>query len=178
MQTPLRKSVPGPPNSSNKDVSCTAPATENASFRSSSNVPQLLAFLEMLQNPHVLLTFDKMHNSLRLPRETTTKSPKVDRTPSTFNLLISKRVSCHNGVHFFDTTTSKSEPKLAYFIHVHFDMCFALYGRLIFYFIWSDGSVPAALATLFFDPPKPQIIRKTQGFAIFLPFHTSRSSFF
>ena len=29
--TPLRKSAPGPPNSSDEDVSCTAPATEKAS---------------------------------------------------------------------------------------------------------------------------------------------------
>ena len=39
--------------------------------RSSSNVPRLPSFLEMLQNPHVLLTFEKVHNPLRLPRETT-----------------------------------------------------------------------------------------------------------
>ena len=31
--TPLRKSTPGPPNSSDEDVSCTAPATENASLQ-------------------------------------------------------------------------------------------------------------------------------------------------
>ena len=29
----LKKSAPGPPNSSDEDVSCTAPATENASFQ-------------------------------------------------------------------------------------------------------------------------------------------------
>ena len=45
--------------------------------RSSSNVPRLRSFLEMLQNPHVLLIFDKMHNPLHLPRETTSKRPKV-----------------------------------------------------------------------------------------------------
>ena len=49
--------------------------------RSSSNVPRLPSFLEMLQNPHVLLTFDKVHNALRLPRETTSDPPKVVRTP-------------------------------------------------------------------------------------------------
>ena len=31
--TPLRKSAPGPPNSSDEHVSCTAPATEHASFQ-------------------------------------------------------------------------------------------------------------------------------------------------
>ena len=50
--------------------------------RSSSHAPRLPSFLEMLQNPHVLLTFDKVHNPLRLPRETTSERPKVDRTCS------------------------------------------------------------------------------------------------
>jgi len=31
--TPLRKSAPGPPNSSDEHVSCAAPATENASLQ-------------------------------------------------------------------------------------------------------------------------------------------------
>ena len=33
----------------------------------------------MLQSPHVLLTFDKVHNPLRLPRETTSEPPKMVR---------------------------------------------------------------------------------------------------
>ena len=78
--------------------------------RSSSNVPRLPSFLEMLQNPHVLLTFDKVHNPLRLPRETTSERPKVVRTPGVFNILTSKCASRHNGVHFFDISTSKSGP--------------------------------------------------------------------
>ena len=41
-----------------------------------------------------------------------------------------------------------------------------------------DVSAPAALASLLFDPPEPQIIGKTQCFATFLPFHASASSFF
>ena len=47
--------------------------------RSASTVPRLPSFLEMLQNPHVLLTFDfeKVHNPLRLPHETTSEPPKV-----------------------------------------------------------------------------------------------------
>ena len=45
-------------------------------------------------------------------------------------------------------------------------------------FIWPAGSAPAALASLLFDPPEPQIIGKTQCFATFLPFPASASSFF
>ena len=44
--------------------------------------------------------------------------------------------------------------------------------------IWPDGSAPAALASLLFDPPEPQIIGKTECFATFLPFRASASSFF
>ena len=44
--------------------------------------------------------------------------------------------------------------------------------------IWPDGSAPAALASLLFDPPEPQISGKTQCVATFLPFRASASSFF
>ena len=69
--------------------------------RSSSNVPRLPSFLEMLQNPHVLLTFDKVHNPLRLPRETRSELPKVVRTWCVLYILTSKCASRHNGVQFF-----------------------------------------------------------------------------
>ena len=76
--------------------------------RSSSHVPRLPSFLEMLQNPHVLLTFDKVHNPLHLPREMTFEPPKVVRTPGVFHILTSKCASRHKGVHFFDISTAKS----------------------------------------------------------------------
>ena len=44
--------------------------------------------------------------------------------------------------------------------------------------IWPAASAPAALASLLFDPPEPQIIGKTQWIATFLPFRASASSFF
>ena len=85
--------------------------------RSSSNVPCLPSFLEMLQNPHVLLTFEKVQNPLRLSRETTSERPKVVRTWCVLYILTSKCASRHNGVHFFDISTSKSGPKLRCFVH-------------------------------------------------------------
>ena len=42
--------------------------------------------------------------------------------------------------------------------------------------LWPAGSAPAALASLLFDPPEPQIIGKTQCFATFLPFRASVAS--
>ena len=44
--------------------------------------------------------------------------------------------------------------------------------------LWPAGSAPAALASLLFDPPEPQIIGNAQCFATFLPFRASASSFF
>ena len=175
----------------------------------------------MLQNPHVLLTFDKVHNPFRLPRETTSERPKVVRIPAVLYILTSKCASRHNGVHFFDIATSKSRPNVVYFVHFDFEMCFGPQRRALFStsqlskvvlfrhlnsqkwsehgvfctfclgnvlrattacnfssLIWPAGSAPAALASLLFNPPEPQIIRKTQCFATFLPFRAPGSSFF
>ena len=63
-------------------------------------------------------SFEKVHNPLRLPRETTSERPKVVRTPGVFNMLTSKCASCHNGVHFFDISISKSGPDLVCLAHL------------------------------------------------------------
>ena len=44
--------------------------------------------------------------------------------------------------------------------------------------IWPAGSASAALASLLFHPPEPQIIGKTQWLATVPPFRASASSFF
>ena len=123
--------------------------------RSSANVSHLPSFFkEILQNPHVLLTFDKVHNPLRRPCETTLQRPKVARTCGALYILTSKCASrhnsvlrhpnlqkwsdngpclyiltwkCasrHNGVHFFDIATSKSGPSMVCFVHVDLEMWF------------------------------------------------------
>ena len=100
--------------------------------RSSSNVPRLPSFLAMLQNPHVLLTFEKVHNPLRLPHETSSEPPKVVRTWYVLYILTSKCASRHNGVQFFAIATSKCAPKLRCFVHFDFNMCFAPQRRAHF----------------------------------------------
>ena len=165
----------------------------------------------MRQNPHILLTFDKVHAPLRLPRKTASERPKVLRTWCVLCILTSKCASRHNGVHFFDISTSKSGPRMVCFVHFDFEMCFAPQRRALFRhrnfqkwselvvflafsltnnvlrattacnfssLIWPAGSAPAALASLLFDPPEPQIIGKTQCFATFLPCRAPSSSFF
>ena len=116
---------PGPPNSSDEHVSCTAPATETAALQILFKCPTPAIVLEMLQNPHVFLTFDKVRNPLCLPRETRSERPKVVRTWCVLCILTSKCASRHNGVHFFDISTSKSGPNMRCFAHVDFEMCFA-----------------------------------------------------
>ena len=170
--------------------------------RSSSNVPRLPSIWQLLQNPHVLPTFDKVHNPLRLPRETTSECPKVTRKCGVLYILTLKCASRHNRVHFFDLSISKSGPTLVCFVHFDLEMCFAPQRRALFRhrnfqkrpergvflafaltnvlrataactfssLIWPDGSAPAALASLLFGPPEPQIIGKTPCSATFLPF--------
>ena len=142
--TPLRKSAPWPPDISHEHVFCTAPATKMHLCRSSSNVPCLPSFLEMLQNPHVLVTFDKVHNPLRLPRETTSEPPKVARTCGVLYILTWKCASRHNGVHFSNISISKSGPNVVCFVHFDLEMCFAPKRRAIFHL--SSGQLAA-------DPP-------------------------
>ena len=133
----------------------------------------------------------------------TSQLPKVVRTWCVLYILTTKFASRHNGVHFFDISTSKSGPHLVCFVHFDLEMCFAPQRRALFRhrnskkssgpgvfcvlratmactfssLISPDGSAPTALASLLFDPPEPQILGKTQCFATFLPFRASTSSF-
>ena len=113
--------------------------------RSSSKVPCLPSFLQLLQNPHVLLTFDKIDNPLHLPRGTTSQRPKVVRHPGVLNILTSKCASRHNGVHFFDISTAKSGPGLVCLVHFDFEMCFAPQRCALFRHLnfqkWFDNGV-------------------------------------
>ena len=143
--TLLRKSAPSPPNSSDEDVSCTAPATENASLQILFKCPTPAIVFGFAIKPHVLLTFDKVHNPLRLPRGTTSERPKLVRLPYVFNILTSKCASRHNGVHFFDISTAKSGPDLVCFVHFDLEMCFAPQRRALFrhrsFQKWSEHGV-------------------------------------
>ena len=71
--TPLRKPAPWPPNISHEHVFCTAPATENASLQILFKCPAPAIISGNATKPHVLPTFDKVQNPLRLPRKTTSE---------------------------------------------------------------------------------------------------------
>ena len=62
----------------------------------------------------------------------TSQLPKVVRTWCVLYILTWKCASRHNGVHFFDISTSKSGPNLVCFVHFDLEMCFAPQRRALF----------------------------------------------
>ena len=64
--------------------------------------------------------------------EATSEPPKVVRTPSVLYILTCKCASRHNGVHFFDISTSKSAPRPWVFNTFYFQMCFAPQRHALF----------------------------------------------
>ena len=127
------------------------------------------------------------HSTVQFP---TSQLPKVRLAHFTFEVC------------FAPQRRALSHPRMVCFVHSDFEMCFAPQCRALFShistvqlpkvlpylvrattacnsssLIWPDGSVPAALASLLFDPPEPQTIGKTQCFATFLPFRAPASFF-
>ena len=126
----------------------------------------------MLQNPHALLTIDKVHNPLHLPRETTSERPKVVRTCSVFNMLTSTCASRRNGVHFFDITISKSGPNRSVFVTFDLEMCFApqrralfrhhnfkKWSELMFFLFWLAHVLRATTECTFSSSQLPKVVR-------------------
>ena len=62
----------------------------------------------------------------------TSQLPKVVREWCVLYILTWKCASRHNGVHFFDISTSKSGPSMVCFVHFELEMCFAPQRRALF----------------------------------------------
>ena len=75
----------------------------------------------------------------------TSQLPKVVRSWGVLYILTWKCASRHNGVHFFDISTSKSGPNLLCFGHFDLEMCFAQQRRALFRHLnfqkWSEPGV-------------------------------------
>ena len=75
----------------------------------------------------------------------TSQLPKVVREWCVLYILTSKCASRHNGVHFFDISTSKSSPNLVCFGHFDLETCFAPQRRALFRHLnfqkWSEPGV-------------------------------------
>ena len=70
----------------------------------------------------------------------TSQLPKVVRHWCVLYILTWKSASRHNGVHFFDISTSKSGPSMVCFVHFDLEMCFAPQRHLNFQ-KWSEHGV-------------------------------------
>ena len=103
--------------------------------------------LQKWSEPLVFLTF-WLPNVLRATTActfSTSQLPKVVRTWCLFNILTSKCAVRHNGVHFFDISTSKSGPTMVCFVHFDLEMCFAPQRRALYQHLncqkWSERGV-------------------------------------
>ena len=71
--------------------------------------------------------------------------PKVVRKWCALYILTRKCASRHNGMHFFDISTSKSGPNVVCFVHFDLEMCFAPQRRALFRHLnfqkWSERGV-------------------------------------
>ena len=106
----------------------------------------------------------------------TSQLPKVVRTPSVLYILTWKCASRHNGVHFFDISTSKSGPRPPVFNTFDFEMCFAPQRRALFQHLnfqkWSEAEVfctfwlgnvlRATTAFTFLTSQLPKVVRDRQ----------------
>ena len=75
----------------------------------------------------------------------TSQLPKVVREWCVLYIFTWTCASRHNGVHFFDISTSKGGPELRCFVHFDFKMCFAPQRRALFRHLnfqkWSEAGV-------------------------------------
>ena len=90
----------------------------------------------------------------------TSQLPKVVRDRQFLTLLTSKCASRHNGVHFFDISTSKSGPRMVFCTFWLANVLLATTACNFSSLIWRAGSAPAALASLLFDPRSHKSLEK------------------
>ena len=158
--TLLRKSAPGPPNSSDEDVSCTAPATENTSLQILFKCPTPAIVIETTK-PSPFAHF--WHGAQSLEPATRYDIWASKSGPSMW-------CSSHFGFEmcftpqrcalFRDLNFQKCSEREV-FSAFNLQMCFSPQRRAIFSsIIWPHGWAPAVLASLLFDPLQPQIIGK------------------
>ena len=128
--------------------------------RSSSNVPRLPLFLEILQNPHALVTFDKVHNPLRLPREhLNLQKWSVHGVLCTFWLrnVLRATTACT-----FSTKWSEAEVLCTFWL---WNVLRATTACNFSSLIWPAGSAPAALASRHKSLEKHSVSRLSYLFA-------------
>ena len=103
----------------------------------------------------------------------TLQLPKVVRAWCVLYIFTWKCVSRHNGVHFFDISTSKSGPNLVCFVDFDLEMCFAPQRRALFRHLnfqkwseiggfcifWLGNVLRATTACIFLTSHLPKVVR-------------------
>ena len=181
------------------NMSCTAPATRHASFQILFKCPMPASFFGTATKPFFLgsllarrripcachakphLNFQKWSEDFEM-----CFAPRA----STFSTCQLPEVVRHRYFVHFDLEMCFAPQRHPLFRHVNFQK---RSGTEVFCTFWlrnvlrtttacnysflisPDGSAPAALASLLFDPPEPQIIGKTQWIATLLPFRAPAS---
>ena len=111
----------------------------------------------------------------------TSQLPKVHRCWCALCILTWKCASHHNGVHFFDISTSKSAPSMVFFVHFDLEMCFApqrhaLFRHLnfqessdfgVFCAFWLGNLLWATKACTFSTSQLPKVLRTWGVFRVF-----------
>ena len=139
------------------------------------------------QHPDLLTSLMNMSLVLRLPRKMhlCRSSANVPRLPSCLEMPQNPHVlltrctipcACHTKPHL--NLHKRSEHVVVLLTFWLGNVLRATTACNFSSLVWPDGSAPAALASLLFDPPEPQIIGKTQCFATLLPFRVPASSVF
>ena len=104
----------------------------------------------------------------------TSQLPKVVRSWGVLYILTWKCASIHNGVHFFDISTSKSGPTMVCFAHFDLEMCFAPHRRALFRHLnfqkwrehvvlctfWLGNVLRATTACTFSTSQLPKVVRQ------------------
>ena len=157
--TPLRKSAPGPPNISDEHVSCAAPAMRNASL-------QILLMCHMpaivfghFRKPSPFTHFWQGAESLAPATRNDIRTSKSG--PS---MLTWKCASRHNGVHFFDISTSKKCSWTRQFFTLLTSKCASRRNGVHFFIShlasWLRTRRFKTSASLLFDPPSQKSLEK------------------
>ena len=193
--TLCRKSAPWPLNMSDEYVSCTAPSKRHASLQILVRCPCTIPCACHVKRH---LNVQKVLRTRQLSALLTSKCASRHNGVHFFNVSTLKSGPALRCFVYFDLDMCFAPQQHALFRHLNFQECSEPAVFCTFWIRnlhrtstashfhlssghWPDGSAFAALASLLFNPPEPQIIWKTQWIATFLPFahlHLLSSGFF
>ena len=142
--TPLKKSAPWPLNISHEHVSCTAPATENASLQILFKCPMLAIVSGNATKPSRFAHFWRGAQSLAPATRNDIWTSKSGADMWCFcRFWLGNVLRATTACTFSSISTSKSAPTMVCFVHFDFEICFAPQRRALI----SSSQLPKLLQT-------------------------------